>query len=104
IIPTYGLLTNIIVIPLAFVILLCVILVLTFSAIPFVAEQIAHILNFVTDYLQDSIADITTFPHAQIDLNITQTQSVALYICIGLSILVLESWKQLQIQKNLTRL
>lgn len=104
IIPTYGLLTNIIVIPLAFVILLCVILVLAFSAIPFVAEQIAHILNFVTDYLQDSIADITTFPHAQIDLNITQTQSVALYICIGLFILVLESWRQLQIQKNLTRL
>ena len=104
VIPTYGLLTNIIVIPLAFVILLCVILVLTFGAFPFVAKQIANILNFVTDYLQDSIADITTFPHAQIDFNITQTQSVALYICIGLSILALESWKQLQIQKNLTRL
>ncbi len=103
-IPTYSLLTNIIVIPLAFVILMCVILSLTICWLPVAAKTIVSILNFTTDYMRDCMYDITTFPYANIQLQITNNHLCCLYILIAILILVIEYNKRLQIQKDLLRL
>lgn len=103
-IPTYSLLTNIIVIPLAFIILICVVLSLAFYWLPIVAETIISILNFTTDYMRDSMYDITTFPHSNIQIQITEHQLCYLYVCIVLLVVIIEYNKQLQIQKDLLRL
>lgn len=102
-IPTYSLLTNIVVIPLSFVILIGVVISLSICWIPTIAKATIQIVNFATDYLQDCIYDITTFPNAQINIQLSFRQSCIIYLCIMLFIIFFEIWNRLQIQKNLCR-
>lgn len=89
-IPTYSLITNIVVIPLSFLIVLCVVLSLATSWLPIVSNLCICILNFLTNYLQDAIADINTFPHPQIHLSINFSQSIISYCIITISIVIIE--------------
>lgn len=103
-IPTYSLVTNIIVIPLAFVLLICVVLSLATSWVPAIAKAIISVLNFTSDYMRDCMYDITTFPHASINMQITEQQVCYIYVFIALLVVVIEYNKRLQIQKDLLRL
>jgi competence protein ComEC len=94
IIPTYSLLTNIIVIPLSFVILTLTILVLATSLIPLISSALVNILNFSTTYLQDAIADINSFPHPQINLPFSFLQFIIFYVVIGITIIFIETLKK----------
>lgn len=102
--PTYSLLTNIFVIPLAFVILICVVIVLLFCWLPILATHFVSLLNFVTTYLQDTISDISTFPHAKMSYQLTLQQTLLVYCCLGLCIVIFEFFRQLQIKKEILRL
>ena len=101
IIPTYSLLTNIVVIPLSFVILTLTILVVATHWIPFISNAIAAMLNFFTTYLQDAIADINSFPHPQINVQISFVQSLWFYVIVGLLIIGIETYKKRKEQQKL---
>lgn len=103
-IPTYSLLTNIIVIPLSFIILICTIISLATCWIPNVSFFITKVLNFVTDYLQDAIADINTFPHPKIDFPLSLTQSLISYVVLLCLVITFEFYKQRQMKKELISL
>ncbi len=92
-IPTYSLLTNIVVIPLSFIIVLCVVFSLATSYVSIISNCITEILNFFTYYLQDAIADINTFPHPQINLSIDITQSIVCYCIILITIGIIEMYR-----------
>ncbi|MCQ2959458.1 MAG: competence protein ComEC family protein [Bacteroidales bacterium] len=100
-IPTYSLLTNIIVIPISFVILILVITSLATSWIPSAGEFLMKILNFTTDYMQDCIADINTFPHPRIEQSIDLQYSILLYVGILLFVLFWELVCEYQKEKEL---
>lgn len=89
-IPTYSLITNIVVIPLSFIIVLCVVFSLATSCITTISNYITQVLNFFTSYLQDAIADINTFPHPQINFPIDITQSIVCYCIIIIIIGIIE--------------
>ncbi len=103
-IPVYNLLANIIVIPLAFVILVGVLASLSLYWFLPGAKIIVAALNFVTGYMQDCIADITTFPHANLSVHISLQQMFLLYGMVALLMVVLEYRKLLQNRKNILRL
>lgn len=99
-IPTYSLLTNIVVIPLSFIIVLCVVFSLATSWFTIVTNCITQILNFFTSYLQDAIADINTFPHPQINFPIDITQSIVCYCIIIIIIGVIEVYSTRKVINN----
>ncbi len=103
-IPTYSLLTNIIVIPLSFIILICTIISLATCWIPIASSFLIKFLNFVTYYLQDAIADINTFPHPQINFPLSLTQSLISYAILLCLIITIEFFKQRQLKKELISL
>ena len=103
-IPVYNLLANIIVIPLAFVILVGVLASLSLCWFLPGAKVIVAALNFVTGYMQDCIADITTFPHANLSVHISLPQMFLLYGMVVLFMLLLEYRSLLQNRKNILRL
>ncbi|MBR5432949.1 MAG: ComEC/Rec2 family competence protein [Bacteroidales bacterium] len=90
-VPTYSLLTNIVVIPLSFVVLTLTIVVLATSWIPLVSSTLVSILNFSTTYLQDAIHDINSFPHPQIILQCSFKQSICLYFLIFCLVIIIET-------------
>ena len=102
IIPTYSLLTNIIVIPLSFIILTLTILVLATSWIPLISSTLVAILNFFTTYLQDAIADINSFPHPQINVQISFGQSLWFYAIVGILVIGIEMWQKRKERLELT--
>ena len=102
IVPTYSLLTNIIVIPLSFIILTLTILVLATSWIPLISSTLVAILNFSTTYLQDAIADINSFPHPQINIQISLVQSLWFYAILSIIIFGIETRKRQKAQLQLT--
>lgn len=94
IIPTYSLLTNIVVIPLSFIILTLTILVLAICLIPLISSALVSILNFSTTYLQDAIADINSFPHPQVNLSISFVQSLWFYAILCVLVIGIEMWRK----------
>jgi competence protein ComEC len=102
IVPTYSLLTNILVIPLSFVILTLTILVLATSLVPLISSALVTILNFSTTYLQDAIADINSFPHPQINIQISLVQSLWFYAILSIIIFGIETRKRQKAQLQLT--
>lgn len=103
-IPLYNLLGNIIVIPLAFVILVGVLAFLSVCWFVPLAKIIVYALNFVTGYLQNCIADITTFPHANLMVHISLPQMCMIYGMVAMLMFAIEYRQLLQIQKNILRL
>ena len=93
-IPTYSLLTNIVVIPLSFIILTTTIIVLAVSWIQLFSTTFVAILNFFTTYLQDAITDINSFPHPQINISFTITQSICFYAATGILVVFIETMKK----------
>lgn len=98
-IPTYSLLTNIVVIPVSFIILLTTIVALATSWIHIISHGAIIVLDFAVAYLQDAISDINSFPHPQTEISISLPQSICFYILIGVSVAGIEILQKRKEQK-----
>lgn len=100
IIPTYNMLTNIVVIPLAGTIVTGVFAVLATASIPTISTLMMSLLNGVTDYLRDCISDICSFPHAQIHIELSNTESCLLACVLILCALGVEIIRRRRLEKQ----
>lgn len=98
-IPTYSLITNIVVIPLSFILLISTIIALATAWLPALPHIATQLLNFATSYMRDAISDINTFPHPQLLIQTSLQQSLLSYTIICLLIMFIELW---QIRKRNT--
>ena len=89
-IPTYSLLTNIVVIPLAFILVTTIIITLTTSFLPLISAFFAKILDFSATYLQDAISDINSFPHPQINVEYSLKLSICSYLLLFVLVACIE--------------
>lgn len=75
-------LTNLVVIPMAGIIIYTAIFYLLFSSVPIIGKAIAFVLNVATKLMNDWIALLESLPHSFVDLHINFLQVILLYATI----------------------
>jgi competence protein ComEC len=98
--PVYFMLTNVIVIPAAFLIMVSAVLLLTFSALASVSAWIASCLNFLLKFLIASVTWVESLPGSCVeDIFMTKTTAVLLYtaVCFFVLFLIYKKVRSLKI-------
>lgn len=67
---TYFLLTNLIVIPIMFVVVCLAMILLMTCRLPFVRDAVVRLLTFLTDTVNAALETIASFPHSSLDISI----------------------------------
>lgn len=87
--PTYFFLSNLIVIPAAFLVLILTIIVLATSPLPFIAGLVAKLLFGVVWILNEIVVFVEHLPYSQIDeVSITTMDTWLIYLFIGALLLL----------------
>ena len=102
--PTYSILTNIMVIPLSFIILILAIICIPFSAIPIVSDYVFKGLDISTSFLHNVIYDIVSFPKSKIPIHFEFKEMIVFYCFLIIGVFILEFNLYLRIQKQLIRI
>jgi competence protein ComEC len=94
-IPIYSIVTNICVIPLAFVIIIAVFA----SFIPYVSLVAVKLVSVSLDFFIEWITRVSKFPHAVLTFSLDQTQVYIIYIAIVVCVIMYEFYYELRVQK-----
>lgn len=97
VIPSYTLLTNILVVPLSFVVVLLCVATLIVGSIPLIGIAVAWFLNYSCMYLDHVISSIASFPHAQVPVSVSKAELVVILFLVLCSMIVLEYRRELRI-------
>jgi competence protein ComEC len=97
VVPTYTFLTNILVIPLSFVVVLLCVATLIVGSIPLLGFGVAWLLNYSCSYLNSVIIAIASFPHAQLPVYLSKTGLAIIFVLVACAMLALEYRRQLRI-------
>jgi competence protein ComEC len=95
-IPLYSILTNICVIPLAFVIIITVFA----SFIPYVSLLAVELVSVSLDFFIEWITRVSNFPHAVLRVSLNHMQVFQIYTLIILCVIITEYFHILRIQKH----
>lgn len=98
-VPTYTLLTNIVVVPLSFSVVLLCIATIIIGNIPLIGASIAWLLNYSCMYLDHVITSIASFPRAQIPVSLNKQHLALLIIAVLFSMLLLEYRHRIRIAR-----
>lgn len=99
VIPTYTLLTNILIVPLSFVVVILCVATLVVGFVPLIGAGISWLLNYSCTYLDHVISSIASFPHAQIPVYLSKFGLALICSLVLCSMLVLEYRKYLRIER-----
>ncbi|MDR2962209.1 MAG: ComEC family competence protein [Bacteroidales bacterium] len=98
-IPIYSLLTNILVIPLAFVVVLLCVATLIIGSFPIVGTGISWLLNYVCEYLNHVVESIASFPHAQTFVHLSPSALAILLAAVACAICIIEYRRHVRIAR-----
>lgn len=97
--PNYFLISNILVIPLATMILYCGLAVLLSSFIPFATLALGYVLSFVTGFLNGSVRWIEDLPHSLTEgVFISAFECLLLYATVVAIVWWMQFWKPLALK------
>jgi len=99
VIPTYTLLTNILIVPLSFVVVIVCVATLIVGSIPLLGVGVSWLLNYSCTYLDHVIASIASFPHAQIPVYLSKFGLVLICSLVIIGMLWLEYRRHLRIER-----
>ncbi|MDR0940856.1 MAG: ComEC family competence protein [Bacteroidales bacterium] len=97
VVPSYTLLTNIVVVPLSFVVVLLCVATLIIGSIPLIGAGLAWLLNYSCEYLDHVISSIASFPYAQIPVSVSKVGLVLMLFLVLCSMIVLDYRRELRI-------
>lgn len=99
--PTYSICTNLFAIPLAFILLLGVIVYLIVFSVPLISEYIMYIIDFAASYLQHITYVFYQLPYAELQISLSQKGVCIMYVIIIICVTGIELYSFYRIQKNI---
>ena len=86
--PLYFLLTNIVVVPLAFVVMLLAVLLWVLSPVNFLSQSVAWLLDAVVSFMNNVVGWVSSLPAASVALPSLGTVELVLFFVLFLAIIV----------------
>ena len=99
VVPTYTLLTNVVIVPLSFVVVIVCVATLIVGSIPLIGVGVSWLLNYSCTYLDHVITSIASFPHAQIPVYLSKFGLTLICSLVVIGMLGLEYRKHVRIER-----